>query len=327
MVRARARNEGGQWSALNEAVFVLNIVPPIRISEVMYHPADPPEGSPYTDDDFEFVEIVNTGGQDVDVSGVVFANGVQFTCPATVLRTGEYAVVISNPEAFATRYETNGLRVLGQYTGGFANQGERVELLASAWGPEIAGFTLNDGRGWPLTADGTGHSLIPLRLEDQPLGVLDYGGNWRASAYIGGSPGEADTEPARPVRINEIAAHTDYSDPLHPEHDSNDWIEFYNSSASEIIVRRANWYLSDSSTDLRKWQIPVGTVIPAQGWVTFYEVTDFHVIANGVTNGFGLDKGGEGLFLSHLPEQGFARVVDCVRFKGQLNGGDGGALS
>ena len=54
--------------------------------------------------------------------------------------------------------------------------------------------------------------------------------------------------------------------------------------------------------------------------MTFYEVTDFHVIAGGVTNGFGLDKGGEGLFLSHLPGGGLDRVVDCVRFKGQVNG-------
>ena len=104
----------------------------------------------------------------MDLSAVVFADGVQFTCPAEMLRTGEYAVVVRNLEAFATRYDTNGLRVLGQYTGSFANRGERVELLASAWGPEIACFTLNDGRGWPPAADGAGHSLVPLRYVDQP---------------------------------------------------------------------------------------------------------------------------------------------------------------
>lgn len=42
-----------------------------------------------------------------------------------------------------------------------------------------------------------------------------------------------------------------------------DWIEIYNTSASSINI--SGYYLSDKTTNLTKWQIPVGVSIPANG--------------------------------------------------------------
>jgi len=58
----------------------------------------------------------------------------------------------------------------------------------------IAKFEYNDKGDWPATADGDGHSLVPLThaLPGQPEGSLDDGNNWRASHFIHGSPGADD---------------------------------------------------------------------------------------------------------------------------------------
>ena len=45
----------------------------------------------------------------------------------------------------------------------------------------IAEFEYNDGRGWPKSADGGGHSLVPLdRARGSAGRIVGHGGNWRA---------------------------------------------------------------------------------------------------------------------------------------------------
>ena len=152
-------------------------------------------------------------------------------------------------------------------------------------------------------------------MHGQATGALDYPGNWRASAFLGGSPGRADPlPPAATVELNELAAHTDYFDPARPEYDSNDWIELYNATSTNLPL--SGWYLSDDPADLRKWAIPALSV-PARGWISFDEVTGFH---HPITAGFGLNKAGEQVLLSYLPGTAEDRVVDAVQFKGQENG-------
>ena len=59
-VRARAKL-GNEWSGLAEATFVYNSDLPLRITELMYHPARPQDAGEYSADDFEFIEIQNVG--------------------------------------------------------------------------------------------------------------------------------------------------------------------------------------------------------------------------------------------------------------------------
>lgn len=47
-----------------------------------------------------------------------------------------------------------------------------------------------------------------------------------------------------------------------------DWIELYNTSSNDVNI--GNWYLSDKVSKPKKWQIPVGTVIKAQGYLVFW---------------------------------------------------------
>jgi len=317
-VRCRFKDTTGRWSRWSPPVeFVCGppdtsaaLLANLRISELMYNS---PAGSEY-----DFVELHHAGGPlTLDLNGAKFTQGIDYTfAPGTVIPAGGYLVLAktTNIAAFRAYYGiTNGATVLGGYSGNFDNSGEQVTLRTSAGGTDIAAFEYSDGRGWPIAADGSGHSLVPLdsAMNGQKSGALNYGGNWRASTYIKGSPGAADPDPATTVMLNEVVAHTDFTS----EFDSNDWIELQNATESTFTFG-VNWFLSDDRTNLTKWMIPPGRVIPAHGFITFDEQTGFH---NPTNIGFGLNKAGEEVLLSHLPGGGLDRVVDAVAFKAQEN--------
>ncbi|UCG47251.1 MAG: lamin tail domain-containing protein [Phycisphaerales bacterium] len=322
-VRCRMKDNSGRWSHWSSPVQFVSGEPvstgirdDLRITELMYHPA---EGGGYDKDYYEFIELKNIGDEVLDLNDLAFVDGIEFVfygSKVTRLEPGQFVLVVKDEAAFESRYGT-GLsdRIAGQFTAGnLKNGGERV-TLEDLWNGRIADFEYRDARGWPLSADGGGHSLVPLdsALLNEPGGSLNYGGNWRASAYIGGSPGADDPEPPSSLLINELMAHTDYSNPSNPEYDSNDWVELYNPTGGSINLN--SWYLSDDIDDLKKWAAPA-IDLAAGGRIVFDEVSGFH---NPITAGFGLNKAGEQLFLSYLPGTGEDRVVDFIGFKGQEN--------
>ena len=285
----------------------------LRITELMYKP---PAGN-----DFEFIELQNTSPDlPLDLGGVTFTQGIDFTFSNNiVLAPGAFLVVTknANPSAFRTHYALDSTTpIYGPYQGSLDNSGEPMTLKTANRGREIFSFQYDDGRGWPTAADGAGHSLVPLPSpvagEDQ--GTLNYGGNWRASTFIKGSPGQADPSPVTSVRINELAANTHYNNPARPEYDSNDWIELYNAGSADALL--SGYYLSDNPADLKKWAIPTQT-LAAHAWVTFDEVSSFHTP---ITQGFGLSSSGEKVLLSYLTGTAQDRVVDALTFNAQEDG-------
>jgi hypothetical protein len=290
----------------------------LRITELMYNP---PAGSAY-----EFVELHNAAADTtLDLGGASFTAGISFTFPPdATLAPGAFALVVqADPAggfaAFRSHYGIGPeVPVFGPYSGSLSDSGETVTLKSAEAGPELVSFTYGDSRLWPIAADGTGHSLVPVSraMTNEPNGSLDYPFNWRASARINGSPGAADPEPTDFIVLNEIVAHTDYTQ----EQDSNDWIELHTPFPTGVILR-SGWYLSDDANNLKKWMIPPETWVRANSYISFDEVTGFH---NPTNTGFGLNKAGEQVFLSHLPGDGSDHVVDAVRFPAQENGGSWG---
>ncbi|HUU84460.1 MAG TPA: lamin tail domain-containing protein, partial [Phycisphaerae bacterium] len=257
----------------------------------------------------------NTGAVTLGLAGLRFTEGIDFdftTGGVLFLDPGARVLLVSDLAAFTSRYSTASMLLAGEYEGNLDNGGERL-TLTDARGANVLSFSYDDSRAWPPECDGAGHSLIPL-VEDTTGRRLGYGGNWRGSAVIDGSPGAADPEPAVGLRLNEVAAHTDYSDQGHPDYDSNDWIELFNAGATTVNLD--GHYLSDRADALRKFALPATNLLPG-AWIVFDEVSGFH---SPITEGFGLDKAGEQLFLSYLPGTAADRVVDAVRFKGQENG-------
>jgi hypothetical protein len=183
-LRARALS-GAQWSPLNEARFATE-VSNLRISEVHYNPAAFPG---VTDrQDIEFFELVNTGGQSLNLGGVQiagFADDPYVFAPGLSLAAGERIIVARTPATFQFVYG-DGFNVApdGFAPRNLSNGGEEV-LLLGPFGEVIQSFTFSNSSPWPSGTNGTGSSLEII----DPLGDAASPLNWRASVYSGGSPG------------------------------------------------------------------------------------------------------------------------------------------
>ncbi len=186
--RVRARSQtAGRWSALNEAVFAVGpVAESLRISEIMFHPAD--TGHP-DDPNTEYIELVNIGPEAINLSLVRFTDGIDFTFAGFDLAPAAYCVVVKDTAAFEARYGP-GLPIAGRYTGSLSNAGERLELQ-DARGRVIHAFEFRDD--WYTLTDGLGFSLTlsdPTTADPNALGDSAV---WRPSTAPGGSPGAGDT--------------------------------------------------------------------------------------------------------------------------------------
>ena len=175
-LKARALS-AGTWSALAEAEFTPRV--PLRITELQYNPA--------TGIGAEFVELRNVGASPLDLTGIRFTNGIDFTFPSMTLAEGAHVVVVENLAVFQSLYGA-GRPVAGAYTGRLDNDGDRI-ALETASGHVIQDFRYEDA-WYPLT-DGLGRSLV-IRNIDAPLQAWSTAAGWRASAAAGGNPGLAE---------------------------------------------------------------------------------------------------------------------------------------
>jgi hypothetical protein len=299
-VKARAYDSGsGEWSALNEAVYYVDLAPDIRITEIMYNPAPATQteiDAGFADaDDFEYIEIKNiSAGETLPLGGLRLTDGVQYTFGGVSIAPGEYVIVANNPAAFQHRYSG----FSGTVVGGFvdttlSNGGEQIRL-DSPIGGIIHDFEYKDG--WYDHTDGEGFSLT-IRDPQGASDLWDQKIGWRPSAAIGGTPGYDDVlvDPGS-IIINEVLAHSDapYSDT----------IELYNVSAIDVDI--SGWFLSDSSLDLTSYEIPSMAPIPSGGYAVFYADTDFG-------GGFLLSEHGDDVYLSSNASGaagGYRRHVD-----------------
>ena len=199
-VSARTYNSGsGEWSALNSAFFSIDSEPAsssnLVISEIHYHPAEPStveELAESTDrDDYEFVELFNVGAKAVDLTGVLFDDGISFVFPDnTLLASGARIVLVRDLDAFTARYGSLSPGVIaGQYTGRLSNDGERLALSKNGTGV-LHEVTYNDQLPWPTDADGIGYPLFLVDPTSSPNHQLET--SWSAHAVLGGTPGVAD---------------------------------------------------------------------------------------------------------------------------------------
>ncbi len=194
-VVARARASSSNWSAPIAGTFVVT-TPPLVITELMYHPHDPEEGSPFDSDDFEFVEIMNVGTRPLELEGARLARGIDFTFDAdflsggtSVLQPGERVIVVSDLSAFPERYDTAGIIIAGEYDGQLNNAGDAVRLDGPLLEP-IHDFEYLES--WYPTTDGDGPSLSivdPFRSLD----VWPEAISWAPSTVFGGTPGRGDS--------------------------------------------------------------------------------------------------------------------------------------
>ena len=280
------------WSAPVAATYVVT-PPALVLTEVMYHPAPPPAGSPYASGDFEFLELKNCSGQVVELAGYHFTSGIQFqfagTNALTRLNPDQRAVVVANREAFLSRYPGQAALIAGQFEGQLADEGERLVLNGPA---DETVFDLTYSNHWQEAASGLGFSLV-LSDETADSSPMDKADHWSRSAKLMGSPGAADPTPgplpAR-VEIHEVFAAA--------ASDGGDWIELFNREDRDVDV--SGWWLTDSLTTTNRVPLPVGSRIPARGYLVVPE----KVFSPGGGKGFGLSAEGDAVWLLSADSSG-----------------------
>lgn len=155
----------------------VNILNSLRITEIMYNP---PGGN-----NFEFIELTNIGATTLDLSGVIFYDGLDFTFPpGSTLTAGSEVLLVKNLASFQSRYGT-GLNVAGQYLGFLDNNGEQLALrLPKPWDANVLCFRYEST--WHNT-NASGYSLTLLSnatsIED-----FDQRASWSAGTQLYGSP-------------------------------------------------------------------------------------------------------------------------------------------
>lgn len=187
-VRARVLL-GGEWSALDAATFTV-LAPKLRITEIMYHPPEPAPGSPFGDNDFEYLELQNIGATPIQLNGVKLSGGVDYTFGGGVLAPGAHLLLVNNQAAFEARYGA-GLNIAGEFDGNLNNAGEPL-FLESAFGEVLLDFSYADT--WHPSTDGDGYSLVIVDALALPS-TWGQATSWRASRQVLGSPGEEDANP------------------------------------------------------------------------------------------------------------------------------------
>ncbi|MDP2898335.1 MAG: lamin tail domain-containing protein [bacterium] len=300
LVKARAMSGAGEWSALNEALFVLDTPSPLRITEIMYHSRAPSEAEAngtYTADDFDFIELRNTASKPIGLAGITFTDGVLFDFTKSGIHTflpGEYVVVVKDLAAFKERYaDWATMNVAGEFlypADVLANGGEGV-ALKDGLGRTILSFAYDDE--WYVNTDGLGHSLVVLN-ESASTDAWTKKTGWRPSTNIDGSPGQDDPAPPNipAVVINEALTRT-----VLPVKDA---IELYNPTGVPADI--GGWFLTDDRTNPRKFCIPEGTEIPVGGYWVFDE-DDFNADPDS-TGSFLLSSLGEDVYLFSADAEG-----------------------
>jgi hypothetical protein len=182
----------------------------VVISEIMYNP-DWPDGSLYTNDQYEYVELNNISAEPVTLYDFdktapwKITDGIEYTFDADLpvtIAAGGHLLVVRDPAAFSWRYPNVPTEmILGPYDGRLSDAGESLELAmpgevdisAQHFYIRVDRVNYSDGSHpdqtpgpvdlWPAEPDGAGASLT-RRV------VSDYGNdpdNWIAAAP---SPGE-----------------------------------------------------------------------------------------------------------------------------------------
>jgi hypothetical protein len=182
VVKARALS-GSTWSALNEAVFAVGpVAQSLRVSEIMYHPAD--TGN-LNDPNTEYIELTNIANQSINLNLVRFTDGIDYTFPGFDLPAGGYCLVVKDFSAFQASYGSK-LPVVGEYAGSLDNGGEHIEMVDAA-GQVIQSFEYDDA--WFKNTDGQGYSLTVKDPKATDVNSLNDKTAWQAASP---SPGRAN---------------------------------------------------------------------------------------------------------------------------------------
>ena len=210
-VRVRMMDNDQHWSHWSDpAQFVTSadvapeLANSLRISEINYNPyaatAAEKAAGHTSNEDFEFIELINIGDQSIDLTPASLEQietdtgdqGVNFTFAegnVTSLAPGERVLVVEDVNAFKSRYGSD-LPIAGSWGGRLSNDSEQITL--SAFGTTIQQFSYQDE--WYPSTDGDGYTLEIVDANQSDLNQWSANTGWKASSVQGGTPGKGADE-------------------------------------------------------------------------------------------------------------------------------------
>ncbi len=252
-VSARTLKDGA-WSALNRAVFNVGVSDSgLSITELLYHPAD--KSWP------EFVEVMNRGGEAIDLSGASFS-GIEFEFETgSVMEPGEIWVLVRTEDALAFGNRFPNVSFVGLYDGKLSNGGEQIKLSTKD-GAYLAAVNYDDENAWPSSADGEGPSLELRRLDADPNDATQ----WRASLSVGGSPGVFTPVGSSSIQFSEVFVPRDIGA-------GESFVEIFNGGAASVDL--SAWTVESVREDSRLFEFaPDQTLDSGQRIVVSLGVAD-----------------------------------------------------
>lgn len=195
--------------------------------------ADPSSGG-------DWFELFNSGSQPVALGRLIFTDSLTDKTlspvpPLSFIGTGTHGyiqfIADGSPNAGADHVNFK-LSRLGESIGLFSSA--ETLIAAVSFGPQSTGISQG-------------------RFPDGSTNIVAFDST--------ATPATSNYLPLAGVVVNEVLTHTD--PPL------EDAVEFYN--ASPVAVDLGGWFLSNVQESPRKYQIPSGTIIPAYGYIVFYE--------------------------------------------------------
>lgn len=159
--------------------------PRLKITELLYDAPDEAKK-----EELEFVEITNTSGGDVDVSGWTLDGGIRFAFPAgTVLAKDEVVLVVRSRARFMQRLPEVAakVRIFGDYFGRLSNDGDLARLLDDGPGhPALVDeVRYGEREPWPEVPDSHSIELTEVSADRDN----DLPGHWKVSVRPFGTPG------------------------------------------------------------------------------------------------------------------------------------------
>lgn len=272
----------------------------LQINEIHYNPAGGRQ--------LEFVEIINNGPTNTDISAYYFDEGIHFVFPhGTEIGSGEIFLLAKEKSA----YEALDSKVFQWSGDGLPHVGGNIRLV-NPQGSVIDLVSYDRRHGWAGSANGAGPSLVLRNPELENL----YVANWRASLEYGGSPGRPnEASAAEYLVINEFCA-INQSIIEDEDGDTEDWIEIYNGGDTAVDI--GGFYLTDDLSRPMQFQIPTTnpdstTIGPGEMLLLWADEDPEQGILH---IDFQLTGGGEqiGLFRS---ENGIPVLIDQVVFETQ----------
>ncbi|MBN1360151.1 MAG: lamin tail domain-containing protein [Sedimentisphaerales bacterium] len=277
---------------------------PLVVNEIMYHPFS--EALQAEDLGAEFIELFNAGSAPVNLGGWQIAQAVTFTFPDVELAPGGYLVVAADVSVFEATYPGVG-SLVGGWQGRLSDSGETIELRDAAgnlidavsyadngdWGVRELGPVDYDHRGWEWRND---HDRGGKSLElIHPAMPNEYGANWAASEFLGGTPGRTNSNAASDVAplITDVQHAPPIPGPVDPVLITARVID---ESAAGLIVQLR--YRLDRSVYRDLDSFPVD------------DVNDFTVVEMFDDGAHGDGKAADGLYGAEVPPQPDGTVLD-----------------